>query len=63
MRLPAERRARRGWGRYLREGERVGHGTDEDLAQFPVQIGAFNPVQVGVHPEDPAENIKDLKTT
>lgn len=41
-------------GGYLREGKRVGHRTDKDLTQFPVQVGTLNPVQVGVNPEDPA---------
>lgn len=44
---------------YLCEGKRVGHGADEDLTQFPVQVRTLDPVQVGVHPEDPAENITD----
>lgn len=44
-----------GQGHYLGEGEGVGHGTDEDLTQFPIEVGALDPVQVGVHPKDPGE--------
>lgn len=45
-----------GWGvGYLGESERVGHGADEDLTQLPVEVGALDPVQVGIHPEDPGE--------
>lgn len=40
---------------YLGEGEGVGHGADEDLTQLPVEVGALDPVQVGIHPEDPGE--------
>lgn len=40
---------------YLGEGEGVGHGADEDLTQFPIEVGALNAVQVGIHPEDPGE--------
>lgn len=45
-----------GGGRgYLREGERVGHRADQDLAQFAVQVRTLDAVQVGVDPEDPGK--------
>lgn len=44
-----------GRGGYLSQGERVGHWVYENLAEFPVQVGALDPVQVSVHPEDPVE--------
>lgn len=44
-----------GEGHYLGEGEGVGHGANEDLTQFPIEVGALNPVQMGVHPKDPGK--------
>lgn len=36
--------------------------ADEDLTQLPVQVRTLDPVQVGVHPEDPAENTRHFNT-
>lgn len=33
-----------GGGHYLGEGEGVGHGADEDLTQFPIEVRALDPV-------------------
>lgn len=51
-----------GRGDYLSEGKRVGNRADKDLAQFAIQVRALNSVQMGIDPEDPAENIRFRNT-
>lgn len=43
------------WEHYLGEGKGVGHGADKDLTQLPIEVGALDPVQVGVHPKNPGK--------
>ncbi|KAL0628518.1 hypothetical protein AAY473_001838 [Plecturocebus cupreus] len=43
---------------YLCEGKGVGHMADQDLPQFPIEVSTLDPVQMRIHPVDPAKKTR-----
>lgn len=57
-RPPSKERESRSPSQYLRESKGVRHVADQDLSELPAEISTLNPIQVGIHPVDPAKEKK-----